>query len=157
MEKNIGIDLGNLKINHICYIYKDVEKQAKIMESLFNMPKFIFSEDLDHPAKYRGRDVKFSLKLGMSRCFNVQIELFQWIEGDCVYKEFIDAKREGIHHFGVFIDNLQDYIVEFQKQGIEVLQTGTFPPSLKYAYMDTEKIFGIIIEFLEIIKRNRRK
>ncbi len=153
----MGIDLGNLKINHICYIYKDVEKQAKIMESLFNMPKFIFSEDLDHPAKYRGKDTKFSLKLGMSRCFNVQIELFQWIEGDCVYKEFIDAKREGIHHFGVLVDKLQDYITEFQNQGIEALQTGTFPPSLKYAYMNTEKIFGVIIEFIEIIERKRRK
>jgi len=157
MEKSMGIDLGNLKINHICYIYKDVEKQAKIMESLFNMPKFIFSEDLDHPAKYRGKDTKFSLKLGMSRCFNVQIELFQWIEGDCVYKEFIDAKREGIHHFGVLVDKLQDYITEFQNQGIEALQTGTFPPSLKYAYMNTEKIFGVIIEFIEIIERKRRK
>ena len=157
MEKNIGIDLGNLKLNHICYIYQDVEKQAKIMESLFNMPKFIFSEDLDHPAKYRGKDTKFSLKLGISRCFNVQIELFQWIEGDCVYKEFIDAERKGIHHFGVFIDNLQDYIDEFQKQGIEPIQTGAFPPSLKYAYLDTEKIFGAIIEFIEIIKRKRRK
>ncbi|MFX1316351.1 MAG: VOC family protein [Promethearchaeota archaeon] len=157
MEKSKGIDLGNLKINHICYIYKDVEKQAKIMESLFNMPKFVFSEDLNHPAKFRGRDIKFSIKLGMSRCFNMQIELFQWIAGDCIYKEFVDTKREGMHHYGVFINNFQKYIDEFQKHGIEPIQSGMFPPSLKYAYMDTEKTFGTIIEFMEIIKRGRRK
>jgi hypothetical protein len=127
------------------------------MESLFNMPKFTFSEVRDHSAKYWGDDTKFSMKLGMSRCFNVQIELFQWIAGYCVYKEFIDSKREGIHHLGFFIENLQEYIEEFQKQSIEPIQTGLYPPSLIYAYMDTEKIFGAVIEFVEIIKRKKRK
>ena len=157
MAANFDIDLSNLKINHICYIYKDVEKQAQILESLFKMQEFVFSEDLDHPAKYRGRDTKYSIKIGISRCFNMQIELFQWIEGDCIYNEFIDSKKEGLHHFGVFVENLQGYIDTFQNYGIEVLQTGKFPPRLTYAYMDTEKIFGAIIEFIELIKRKRRK
>ena len=30
MEKNLDINLGNLKINHICFLYTDVEKQAII-------------------------------------------------------------------------------------------------------------------------------
>ena len=156
MESSFNLVFGNLKIMHICYIYPDAEKHAKLMESIFNMPKFEFSEDLDHPAIYRGRDTKFSIKMGISRCFNTSIEIFEWIKGDSVYKEFIDTQKEGLHHFGVFVENLQEYVDYLQKQGIEVIQTGMFPPRLKYAYMDTARIFGAVIEFIEIVKRKRK-
>lgn len=157
MENNIEIDFKNLKIHHICYIYQESEKHAKMMESLFNMPKFEFSEDLDHPATYRGRETKFSIKIGVSRCLSTSIEIFQWLKGDSTYKEFVDSQKEGLHHFGVFVEDLQKYVDKFQKEGIDVVQSGMFPPRLKYAYMDTVKIFGAVIELMEIVKRKKRK
>ncbi|MFX0147723.1 MAG: VOC family protein [Candidatus Hodarchaeota archaeon] len=152
------IDFGTLKIDHICFIYKKAEKQAKIMETLFKMPKFSFSEVIDNPAIYRGKETEFSLKIGISRCFNTSIEIFQWLNGDGIYKEFVDANKEGLHHFGCYVDNLENYINHFQNKGIEVIQTGFFNfGKLHYMYLDTEKIFGTIIEILEIIKRKRSK
>jgi methylmalonyl-CoA/ethylmalonyl-CoA epimerase len=156
MIDNLKLDFGSLNIQHICYIFHEPEMQARIMESLFNMPKFIFSEDLDHPAVYRGRETKFSIKMGQSRCFDTTIEIYQWLKGDCIYKEFIDTKGEGLHHFGFFVDDLEKYINNFEKKGIDVIQKGLFPPSLKYAYMNTVKTFGVVIEFVEIMKRQKR-
>ncbi|MFX0021034.1 MAG: hypothetical protein ACFE9S_01820 [Candidatus Hermodarchaeota archaeon] len=127
------------------------------MELIFNMPKFQFSEDLDHPAVYRGRDTKFSIKLGVSRCFSTPIEIFQWLKGDSIYKEFLDSQKEGLHHFGVFVEDLDQYVDNFQRLEIEVVQSGIFPPRLKYAYMDTEKTFGAVIELIEIMKRKTKK
>ena len=157
MENNLELDFRNLKIHHICYIYQEPEKHAKMMESLFNMPKFEFSEDLDHLATYRGRETKFSIKIGVSRCLSTSIEIFQWLKGDSTYKEFVDSQKEGLHHFGVFVEDLQKYVDKFQKEGIDVVQSGMFPPRLKYAYMDTVKIFGAVIELMEIVKRKKRK
>ena len=157
MENNLDLNLGNLKIQHICYIYKEPEKHANLMESLLNMPKFEFSEDLDHPAIYRGKDTKFSIKIGMSRCFSTSIEMFQWLKGDCIYKEFVDSQKEGLHHFGYFVDNLSSYIDAFKRKGIDVIQSGIFPPKLKYAYMDTAEIFGVVIELMELVKRGKKK
>lgn len=156
MKNSFNLVFGNLKIQHINYIYQDAEKHANIMELIFKMPKFEFSEDLDHPAIYRGRDTEFSIKMGVSRCFNTSIEIFEWIKGDSVYKEFVDTQKEGLHHFGVFVENLEECVDYLQKQGIEIIQTGMFPPRLKYAYMDTVKIFGVVIEFCEIVKRKRK-
>ena len=156
MESSLNLVFGNLKIQHINYIYQDAEKHAKLMESIFKMPKFEFSEDLDHPAIYRGRDTKFSIKMGVSRCFNTSVEIFEWIKGDSAYKEFVDTQVEGLHHFGVYVENLEEYVDYLQKQGIEVIQTGIFPPRLKYAYMDTIEIFGVVFEFLELGKRKRK-
>jgi hypothetical protein len=157
METNQEFDFKNLNIQHICYIYKEPEKHARMMESMFNMPKFQFSEDIDHPATYRGRDTKFSIKMGQSRCFNITIEIFQWLKGDSVYKEFVDSKGEGLHHFGVFVDNVDKYVDIFKEKGIEVVQSGLFPPGLKYAYMDTVEVFGAVIELMELVKRRRKK
>jgi methylmalonyl-CoA/ethylmalonyl-CoA epimerase len=157
MENNLEFDFKNLQIHHICYIFQDPEKHAKMMESLFGMPKFQFSEDLDHPAMYRGRDIKFSIKIGMSRCFNSTIEIFQWLKGDCIYKEFVDSQKEGLHHFGVFVDDVDKHVDMFQKEAIELVQSGTFPPKLKYAYMDFVDTFGAVIEFMELVKRRKQK
>jgi len=157
MENNLELDFRNLKIQHICYIYQEPEKHAKIMESLFNMPAFEFSEDLDHPAIYRGRDTKFSIKMGVSRCLSISIEIFQWLKGDSTYKEFVDSQKEGLHHFGVYVEDLEKYVDRFQTEGIDVVQSGMFPPRLKYAYMDTVEIFGAVIELMEIVKRNKMK
>jgi hypothetical protein len=157
MENNLELDFKNLNIHHICYISQEPEKQARMMESLFNMPKFQFSEDLDHPATYRGRETKFSIKMGISRCFSTTIEIFQWLNGDSVYKEFVDSQKEGIHHIGVFVEDLEKYVDKFQKEGIGVVQSGMFPPKLKYAYMDSVKVFGAVIELMELVKRNKKK
>jgi len=157
MENNLELDFRNLKIQHICYIFQEPEKHAKMMESLFSMPAFEFSEDLDHPATYRGRDTKFSIKMGVSRCLSISIEIFQWLKGDSTYKEFVDSQKEGLHHFGVYVEDLEKYVDRFQTEGIEVVQSGMFPPRLKYAYMDTVKIFGAVIELMEIVKRKKKK
>jgi hypothetical protein len=157
MENNLDLDFRNLKIQHICYIYQEPEKHAKMMESLFNMPAFEFSEDLDHPATYRGRDTKFSIKMGVSRCLSISIEIFQWLKGDSTYKEFVDSQKEGLHHFGVYVEDLEKYVDRFQTEGIDVVQSGMFPPRLKYAYMDTVEIFGAVIELMEIVKRKKMK
>ena len=156
MEKKLNLDLGNLKINQLGYVYRDIKKQAKIMESLYGMPQFAILENKDNIFKYRGKDSKFSTRIAMSRLFNTQIELIQWIEGDCIFKEFLDSEREGLHHFGIFVENLQFYIDEFQKQGINVIHSGQTGPQ-KVAYLDTEKTFGILFEFQETVKRRRSK
>ena len=155
MEKNLEIDFRNLKIQHICYISQEPERHARMMETLFHLSSFEFSEDWDHPAIYRGRDTKFSIKIGVSRCFNQTIEIFQWLKGDCIFKEFVDSKKEGIHHFGVFVDDLHKYVNYFQKEGIEVIQSGIFPPRMNYAYLGTVEVFGVIIEVIELMKRKK--
>ncbi len=155
MEENLNLNLGDLKINQLGYIYRDIEKQIKIMESLYGCPKFAIFENKDNIFKYRGKDSKISTRIALSRLFNTQIELIQLIEGECIFKEFIDSGREGLHHFGIFVNNLDDYIEEFKKKGIDVVhagQTGT----QKVAYVDTEKTFGVYLEFQETVKRRRK-
>lgn len=38
------IDFGSLKVDQLGFVFKDIEKQAKIMEDIFGFSKFIFGD-----------------------------------------------------------------------------------------------------------------
>ena len=150
-------NLGNLKIEQLSYVYKDVKKQAKIMEEIYGIPTFAQMENITHQdATFRGKEVTITLDYAFSRLLNVQIELQQWKSGDSLFKEFIDEGKEGLHSIGIYVEDLQAFIDEFKKRGIEVLQTGKIGKQW-FAYFDTEKTFGVLLEAQQTLKRRRKK
>ncbi len=156
MAKNFEFNLGNLKIDQMSFVYKDIKKQAKIMEELYGVPKFGHMENITHQeATYRGKEVTIILDFAISRLLNTQIELQQWKSGDCLFKEFIDQGKEGLHSIGVYVEDLDAYIDEFKKRGIGVLQTGQVGKT-KFVYLDTKQTFGVLLEISTTVKRRRK-
>ncbi|TFG15894.1 MAG: hypothetical protein EU535_00630 [Promethearchaeota archaeon] len=157
MAQNIVFNLGNLKVEQLSYVYKDIKKQAKIMEELYSIPTFAQMDNISIiDATYHDKEVKPVLDYAISRLFNVQIELQQWKSGECIFKEFIDQGKEGLHSIGVYVEDLEVYIEEFNKRGIKVLQTGQTGKQ-KFVYLDTEKTFGILLEISTTVKRRKKK
>ncbi len=153
---NKEIDFSSLKIDQLGYIYKDVHKQAEILETQMNLPKFTFIEDATHVIQQKNSEHEIIIKIGMSRFFNTQIELIQWVKGDCIFKDFIDSGQEGLQHISVFVDELDPYIEAYKRQNFELIHTGQIGKQ-RFAFFDTLKTFGIIIEFQETVKRRKRK
>jgi len=150
------IDLRNLKVDQLGFVFKDVEKHAKIFENLFNIPKFTFLPPFSNMVKLRGKEISTTTKIGFSRNFNTQIELIQPIEGESLYKEFVDQGREGLHHISLFVEDLQLYIDQFQRFGYEVIYSGQIGKRV-WAYLDTEKDLGLILELQETKTRRKKK
>ena len=136
-------------------MYKDIEKQAKIFETQFNVPKFAILPETTEIVKYRGKEVEVHIKLAISRQFKAQIELIQHISGECIYKEFLDQGREGLHHISLFIENIEAYIEYFEKQGLEMIYSGSLGKQV-YAYFDTEDTLGMLLEIQETRKRRKK-
>jgi len=156
MENNIKIDLGALKVDQLGFVYNDIKKQATLMKSVFILPNFIFSGPKSHSYIYKGRESEVILDVGISRIGNTQIELIQLIDGECIYNQFLDQGKEGLHHIGLYVENVQQSIKDFEKIGIKPIQTGRVLRHI-FAYMDTTEFFGIIIELLELMKRKRKR
>ncbi len=151
------LKLGHLKIDQLGYVYKDIEKQAKIMENMFGVSKFVIFDPVDVKVNYRGVNKTIKMKAGFGTLYDdTQIELLQPVEGESMYNEFLDQGREGFHHILYIVDNLQAVINKYKEAGIIVIQSGKVMRS-SYVYMDTEETLGIIVEFAKEGKRGRRK
>ncbi|MHA2398775.1 MAG: VOC family protein [Promethearchaeota archaeon] len=157
MEDKLLEDLNNFKVEQLGFVYKDIKKQAAIMETFFGIQKFNILGPIEMEITYRGKETKWTAYGGFGRLFNdVEVELIQFENGESIHKEFLDQGREGLHHVRYDVQDIQAVVKKFEEEGIGVLQTGKIV-GLTYAYMDTEDILGIIIEFAATKRGRRRK
>lgn len=146
MEK-FNFNFAQLKVDQLGYVYKDIEKQAKVMEKIYGLSTFWFTPVVEIPTEYKGKKSSIKGRIGFSKLGDIEVELIEWREGDCPYKDFLDQGREGFHHIGIHIDDIDPYISEFERRGIGVLYSGAIGQG-KFAYMDTEQTFGVIVELI---------
>ncbi len=154
--ENFKINFGNLKVDQLGFVFKEIEKQADLMQNILGLSKFIFTPPTTHPIQFRGKESQVTIQIAISRLGNTQIELIKWIDGECSYKEFLDQGKEGLHHIAVYVDDTDPYIEEFKKNGIGILQSGHVL-NVRFTYLDTEEKIGCIVELLEQISRRKRK
>ena len=134
------INFGNLKVDQLGFVYKDIEKQAKVMESLYGFSPFIFGDWENNTIKFRGKESKITMRMAFSRLGSTQIELIQWKSGDCIYKEFLDEGKEGFHHIACYVENMEQYVNKFKEKGIDILQEGEVLFT-NWTYMDSQETF----------------
>lgn len=77
MDSESKLDLKDLKVDQFGYVYRDIEKQAQILETYLSMPKFNFMPPFTGQVNYRGSETEITVRIGFSRIFNMQIELMK--------------------------------------------------------------------------------
>ncbi|TXT58595.1 MAG: hypothetical protein BAJALOKI2v1_340027 [Promethearchaeota archaeon] len=150
-----SLDIGDLEVFQFGYVYKDIRKQAKIMEKTWGIPEFMFLGEYTYEAIFRGINNTYTTNICFSRYWGKQIELIQWISGEGIHKEFIDDGSEGFHHISCMVDNLDPYIENFEENGIEAFHIGTIGKEY-FAYFDTTDTLGIILELQTSLKRKKK-
>lgn len=134
-------------------MYKDVEKQAQLMEITLGIPKFAILVGTN-PIIYHGEKLEYTMKIAISRWLNTQIELIQPLKGQNIHTEFIKKRKDGLHHTNAIVEELEPYIEAFRNRGFQVLQSGQIRKQ-KFLYFDTKKAFGLIMEIQMIQKRRK--
>ena len=141
-----------LKLIHLGYVYKDIEKQIKLLESIDSASKFTIIENKDSLIMFRGRESYVSFRIGMGTFSNLNCELIEWVNGDCPYKEFLEQGKEGLHHMAFSVDDVERHAKEYEKKGFNILFSSNVGP-FNVVYIDSEKNLGIIIELVGPKKR----
>ncbi len=140
------------QINQVGLVVKDLQKSMEHYWNDFGIGPwevFTFEHPLVQNMTIKGEPAQYRMKLALARMGKVTIELIQPLEGDTTYKEFLEKKGEGIHHLGIFVENMDEEIARLKEQGIGVIQSGRYPGG-GYAYMDTEDQLGTIFELIQI-------
>ncbi len=138
--------------DQIGMVTRDIEKAIRVYTGLFRCGPFeaVEREYTASMSTYRGKPGGFKYRVAYASFGAMQLEFIQPLEGKTVYEEFLETRGEGVHHFGIMIDRMDEKLVALKRVGIEVLQSGQ-RPGRRYAYVDTEQSIGIMIELREKI------
>ena len=140
---------NSTKKYQVGYVVRDAHKTAKEYEKVGVGP---FVEEMfpGIEAVVHGKPADYKVLTILADMGGWELELCQVLEGRPIMKEFLEQKGEGIHHLGFYVDNLEDELAKWRSKGVGVLQWSKCPPPYPegsaYAYLDTEKLLGIIIE-----------
>jgi len=131
-------------------IVRDMDEAVKFYESLgigpFESPKGpapIFDRQVyGKPAP----DVKN--RISTTQMGAVQLELVQPISGKSLQMEFLEKHGEGVNHLAFLVNDLDGEVAQLVQKGFRVISSGKTARSA-FAYLDTDKVGGIILELIQ--------
>jgi methylmalonyl-CoA/ethylmalonyl-CoA epimerase len=104
---------------------------------------------------YRGKRRDYRMRLALAQMGEMTLELIQPLSDENIYTDHLRRKGPGLHHVGVIVPSVEAAVAQAAHGGFLVLQSGRgygLRGDGAFAYMDTEGILGIIVEFIEIPK-----
>lgn len=118
---------------------------------------FRYAPDTVPTLTYRGRRGEYSMWIAIN-VTTPQLELIHPGTGPSIYEEWIERRGPGLHHLGFRVASLDESIAAMASAGYDVLQSGSgygLDGDGGYAYFDTERDFGVLLEAIEVPKRRR--
>ena len=137
------------EVSQIGVVVEDLDRAVAFYESVFGLGPFRIQEAEAPNVWDRGEEKRIKARLGFTTLGQVEIEFIHIIEGDSFHLEFLRQHGEGLHHLGFKVKDFQANLEQAKAMGFEVLQMGPF--GRFYAYLDTRRCGGIIVELIEDI------
>jgi len=138
------------RIHHIGIVVRDIEKAIEYYESLGIGPFEPLSLKLtDREVHGKPADNIRNISM-MAQMGPIRFELVQPVSGESVQKEFLETRGEGGNHLGFAVDNLEEEVAKLMEKGCTVISSGKFAEGGGFAYLDTDKVGGVIFDFLEL-------
>ena len=139
-------------IHQICVLSNDI---YKTMEQWVNTLKIgpwrlmDFNDKTMHHLIVDGKPVTDPYRFLIATCTwgNIEFEIVQPVYGPQIYREYLDRKGEGFHHFKEYVsdENWEATLSEYESRGLKVMQTGQFHTD-KHAYIQVEPNLNFILE-----------
>jgi catechol 2,3-dioxygenase-like lactoylglutathione lyase family enzyme len=140
-------------ISQIGIVVKNIEKVVNYYEDVLGLGPFVKPRIIFTEKYYYGNLVDSKWNLGFCSLGPIELEIIQPITGPTVYHDFLKEKGEGLHHLGFDVNDIEEKLDICRKMNIRVIQSGKGPDSI-FAYLDTEKISGVVFELIQ--RKGRR-
>ena len=149
-------------VTQLAWVVKDVDKWVENFYSLTNISKWHFyaygPEILSLMRRY-GKNTEFDWVCAVANAGPLRLEVIQPKNGDTVYQDYVDKHGYGgIQHVGIAVENMEESLEIVRKAGINIVMEGAgygLDGDGYFAYLDTEPIFGIMLELMCRPKRRR--
>lgn len=148
--------LGTHQVDQVGIVVRDLEESLRRYSSFWRLGEwrcYTYSPRTVVGATYRGQPGTYAMMLALAG-ETPQVELIEPLAGPSIYHEWLETHGEGgVHHLGVFVDDLQSRIQSAEEAGLAVIQSGFgygADGSGGFAYLDTLGELGTIVELIEV-------
>jgi len=137
-------------VSQVGIIVRDIDKAVEYYESLGIGPFETLKGVTVVERKVYGKvteDVRLNVRV--AQVGPIQIELIQPLEGKSPWMEFLKTKGEGINHLGFFVDDIEKETARLEGIGFKILCSARFENGGGAAYFDTDRVGGVLFEFVQ--------
>lgn len=138
-------------IYQICFVVPNLRDAVEEWTSSGRAGPFYLFENFEFKnPNYKGEAIApdVSLALGYSGDLNIEL-IEQHDDTPSIYKEQIDSKGYGFHHFARLSANMDQSIAEETVWGYACSFSAAFADGTRCAYIDTRSITGGFTEYIE--------
>ena len=148
LNRKIIQKLNLPNVSQIGVVTRDLDQVMAHYEKELGLGPFVELKITYTNQYYHGKPTDSLWRLGFCSLGPVELELIEPVTGPTVYHDFLKEKGEGLHHVGFDVKDMDEKIRLCAEAGIGVLQIGRTPVG-GFAYLDTEKIGGVIFELIQ--------
>jgi len=140
------------EIAQIGYVVRDIRAAMDHWVRLGVGPWFYFDRVKFDYFRFRGADSPLEMSVALANSGAMQLELIQQRnDAPSMYREFLDAGREGAQHVAYWTRDFQALYDRALSLGYTVGQEGAIGgPQGRFAYLDTERFPGTVIEISDV-------
>ena len=151
-EPRANQETGILQPSSFCQIgivVKNIDETLRFYEKMFGFGPFEV-RDVDYPnATYYGKTAGYRGKRAFFHLGPIQIELIELKDGKTIHEEFLREKGEGLHHVGFEVKDLEEAKKKAEESGLKVIQGFTRPDGSGFAYLDSDRVGGVVMELIQ--------
>ena len=134
-------------------VVKSVDETIKYFEKEFGFGPFEVRNVDYSDATYYGKKAGYRGKRGFFHLGPIEIELVELIDGQTIHEDFMKQHGEGLHHIGFEVKNLPQAKKNAETAGFTITQGFSRPDGSGFAYLDSDKTGGVIMELIQTQKK----
>jgi len=127
------------RIDHLAIAVRDVDSAVRQYEILLNAT---------HIRTYELQEKAGLVKVAYMRIGENVLTLIQSMEEDGFINQFIAKNGEGMHHLGLEVDNLEEFIAETEEKGFKIPLRDEFSNRTEIVLRPKDSL-GVVLQVLE--------
>ena len=134
-------------------VVKSVDETINYFQEEFGFGPFEVRTVDYSDATYYGEKAGYRGKRGFFHLGPIEIELVELIDGKTIHEDFKKQHGQGLHHIGFEVKDLTKAKKNAEKSGFKVTQGFQRQDGSGFAYLDSDKVGGVIMELIQTQKK----
>ena len=138
------------------YVVRDLDAAMARWLEIGVGPWFVLPHLTQAGSTYRGHDTAPVVSIAFANSGDLQVELIvQEDDSPSVYREFLDAGHEGLHHLAWWTDDFPATDARALDAGWQMVHAGDTGGMARFAYYDAGGVTSTVIEVMELTDATR--